>query len=505
MKSDLFSFDESLSDGFNNQPANQYEAQLKKARVLCIRGRFEQALAICEGILDEDIENMGAYIEILRVHSKDFNILEGEQIEQDIYAIERLFPDIDNEEYLAYLQKRNKKLNINTTTSSSISDTSVTSSHSENTTAKTLVSQPEPEIKPQKQYTEKDAYNVIINRVKYSTDEVEKAKLAYENYANNGSASALCNLGYFYSVGMYGYLKDNKKAFNYTKKSAALNYPVGMYNLATYYYSGIGTKVNLTKAFEYYKMAADLGDRDAMCETGLMYYEGKAVPQDLFKAYEYLTNARKKGNTKCLKTLKELEYLSIPENAALEIINNQTRYPSDKVSQAIKVYEEYAKSGSPSALCNVGYYYSVGKNGYSKDVKKAFEYCKRGADLGSKVAMYNVGLFYSNGTGVEKDNNKSYEYYKKSADAGYVDAIHVVGYSHYFGVTCEKNLQKAAEYLKEAADMGNVRSMCLIGECYRYGKGVSKDVKKAVEYYRKAARQGNRDAKFALNAMGYSE
>ena len=99
-----------LDDELLNDNKNKYEEELKKANILCIRERYDKALEIYNQILDEDMENEDAYIGLLRAHSKNFSVFDGEEIERDIRVIEKLFPDIMNEEYVNYYTKRKKSL-----------------------------------------------------------------------------------------------------------------------------------------------------------------------------------------------------------------------------------------------------------------------------------------------------------------------------------------------------------------------------------------------------------
>jgi len=101
MADDLFDLDESLS-----KDNSKYSQELTKGRVFCIRGLYDKALEIYNKILDEDIENEGAYVGLLRVHSKDFTVLNGDVIEHDIHVIESLFPNCQNPDYLSFINKR---------------------------------------------------------------------------------------------------------------------------------------------------------------------------------------------------------------------------------------------------------------------------------------------------------------------------------------------------------------------------------------------------------------
>lgn len=105
MGKDLFDFE--IEESPKKEEKKAFKDELHKAEVLCIRGQYDKSLKIYESILDEDIDNQDAYLGILRVHSEDFTLFEGKDIENDIKVIEKLFEDIDNPDYLAYMKKRN--------------------------------------------------------------------------------------------------------------------------------------------------------------------------------------------------------------------------------------------------------------------------------------------------------------------------------------------------------------------------------------------------------------
>src|SRR5690606_18280947 len=47
----------------------------------------------------------------------------------------------------------------------------------------------------------------------------------------------------------------------------------------------------------------------------------------------------------------------------------------------------------------------------------------KGAEKNYSVSLYNVGMYYENGWGIEKDLQKALEFYKRAANLGYENAI----------------------------------------------------------------------------------
>ena len=488
MKDDLFNFDESLAGGFDT-PTNDYEAQLKKARTLCIRGRYEQALAICESILDEDMDVVGAYIEILRVHSEDFTIFEGKEIEQDIHAIERLFPDVDNDEYIDYLQKRNKFLKAKGNTSSNASNVSAqavenvssqtvatdnkknkVSAKDENSTSKKKNSGSAPQKNTRGSSTTSmgmvQAREIIENQSDHPISKVAEAKKAMDALANNGDANALFWLGRFYDTGRYGYPEDKQKAFDCFQKAAGLGSDIALYNLGIYYQFGNFVRKNMEKAFEYYKQAADLGFALAMHDVGCCYRDGQGVAKDIKKALTYFQKAADAGNNDAKNALKELQVSSMGSDEDQEIIENPSNYSQAKVAEAKKAFEALAESGNLNAFFYLATYYHNGEFGYPQNLEKAFKLYERAAEQNDEYALYNLGFFYQYGEVVPENPTKAFECYKKAADLGLDVAMYDTGF------------------------------------CYHYGYGVRQNLDKAIEYYIMAAKLDNEDAKYALEQLG---
>ncbi len=52
----------------------------------------------------------------------------------------------------------------------------------------------------------------------------------------------------------------------------------------------------------------------------------------------------------------------------------------------------------------------------------AFHYSKMAAEQGNVSAIFNIGTFYANGTGVTKDMMEAVRYYKLAADLNHAGA-----------------------------------------------------------------------------------
>ena len=95
----------------------------------------------------------------------------------------------------------------------------------------------------------------------------------------------------------------------------------------------------------------------------------------------------------------------------------------------ITPFEKAAELGYVDAISKLAFGYDFGKDIFPKDEKKALKYYKAFVSKGDKsypdykIALYNLGVIYSNGyNGVSVDKEKAISYYKKSAALGYEKA-----------------------------------------------------------------------------------
>lgn len=125
----------------------------------------------------------------------------------------------------------------------------------------------------------------------YDDDTVgNEAVVLYQNLADQGHGSALCQLGHFYDDGEY-FERDKEKAAEFFRKAANVNCAEGYYFLGSCFANGDGVSQDDEKSFKAYLRSAELEDAGGMAKTGILYYEGKGVKQDYNQAYFWLQKA----------------------------------------------------------------------------------------------------------------------------------------------------------------------------------------------------------------------
>jgi hypothetical protein len=112
------------------------------------------------------------------------------------------------------------------------------------------------------------------------------------------------------------------------------------------------------------------------------------------------------------------------------------------VKESMEVRETYARAGDPSALFNLGLVYARGE-GVEKDPAKAFAYFKAAADKGFPEAQYNLGICYYNGAGVAKDEKAAVRWCSAAARQGLLAAQTLMVRNYVTGTGVEKSPAKA--------------------------------------------------------------
>src|SRR3954452_19334714 len=93
----------------------------------------------------------------------------------------------------------------------------------------------------------------------------------YPRAAEQGSAEALCTLGYLHRAGQ-GVPKDDISAINYFRKAAELSYAEAEEIYAQCLEAGIGCTQDKPAAIQWYRRAADHGSAGALVHLGKIFY-----------------------------------------------------------------------------------------------------------------------------------------------------------------------------------------------------------------------------------------
>ena len=135
--------------------------------------------------------------------------------------------------------------------------------------------------------------------------------------------------------------------------------------------------------------------------------------------------------------------------------------------------------------------------------------------------VFNQGIAYENGDGVEENYPKAAECYQIAAKHGIAEAqtrlshiefhikidkltpeeLYHKGLDYESGNGVDKDYHKAVACYQIAVKKGSPEAQNALGICYAKGNGVSKNYQKAREYYQSAANQGSKEAQKNLEEI----
>lgn len=276
------------------------------------------------------------------------------------------------------------------------------------------------------------------------------------------------------------------------------------------------------EAAEWFRRGADLGFDWAMNNLGLMYENGTGVEQSAEDALEWYWKAYEQR-----------------EDAAGDAANNigtVFRNVFEDYEEALAWYRDGAVLYNDWAMFNLGMMFKEGL-GVTKNTEKALEcfsdayyelrdaagdaadeiggiyatllqddeeaveWYRRGVEVGSDLAMFDLGWMYDNGKGVEEDKDKAMEYYRKAYECyGKAEGRAACNIGNLYEETY-LDYKKALKWYRRSADLGSDWAMYSLGEMYEKGKGVEPDAEKAIEWYRKAYVKHGETAEKAADAI----
>ena len=89
---------------------------------------------------------------------------------------------------------------------------------------------------------------------------------------------------------------------------------------------------------------------------------------------------------------------------------------------------------------------STGPTRQTRQFQTAIEKIKSLADSGDPAALFHMGKFYANGTGVPSDGLKARQWYEKAIQAGELRACCNLGLMYLAGSGIEKNPRKGVQF-----------------------------------------------------------
>ncbi len=314
---------------------------------------------------------------------------------------------------------------------------------------------------------------------------------------------------YRYGVGTE---KNEKKAFSYYEKAAALGDADGIVKVGRAWLNGIGVLTDYQKSLHFFEKAAEQDNSEAMILAAYQYENGKGVDVSFEKSLEWLTRAEcgcrrrlegelsEKDRKYYESLLEDVDHKRMHcESAACAELVWREDCPAEQRQKAFSQLSELAhEKGDWCAQVNMGILYEEGTF-VGQDERKALEYYLMAAENGSTGAMNNIGNFYLHGKGVAKDYDKAFAWYQKAAElSGNAAAECSLGMCYQYGYGTKMDYEKARRFYELSAKQGLGLAYYRMGLLYEQGLGVAKDIRIAKQYFGEALHRGCREAALKL-------
>jgi TPR repeat protein len=221
----------------------------------------------------------------------------------------------------------------------------------------------------------------------------------------------------------------------------------------------------------------------------------------------------------------------------------QFKESKDKIryfEKALYWYKEAGTQGHPEAQYQVAQLYRLGPGNIQRDIQESMRWYEMAAinELGSGAAENELGRIYEKGESKPQDLKKAFEYYKKGAEKGDSNSQANLGAIYYNGTVGPRNIEQGNIWTRKAAEQnhstaqlnlailykrgrvtgqsdynafldwaqlssegGNIEAMLELGNFYREGAGGTVDHKLAAKWYRQAALKKNPRGQFLFAEM----
>lgn len=157
-----------------------------------------------------------------------------------------------------------------------------------------------------------------------------------------------------------------------------------------------------------------------------------------------------------------------------------------EVSPSIYKPEEIPESSAADAAYNLGVkYYRYGRG----HIRRAVEWFRQAAELGSAQGQYRMGVAHELGEGVAKDYTEALKWYRLSAIQKNKDGQYGLGSLYANGYGVERDYAEAAKWYKLSAAQGMHYAQYELGRLFLEGNGVEQSYQEAYFWFALGARK----------------
>jgi TPR repeat protein len=197
------------------------------------------------------------------------------------------------------------------------------------------------------------------------------------------------------------------------------------YELAMAYMAGNGVKKDESKALSLFKHAGMGGNGASQLIVGERYLKGQDGSPDLEQARKWLRWAAYSGETRAVELLVDIYKTASAAKPDVELavtLGDICLHGKGLVrnhAMAAAWFQKAADLGSRLAMNNLGDMYENGQGEVGRNLEKALDLYRKSAELGEGLAFFSLGTMYEEGHGVSKSLPTAYAYYLLAQRFGY--------------------------------------------------------------------------------------
>jgi uncharacterized protein len=279
-----------------------------------------------------------------------------------------------------------------------------------------------------------------------------KAQKFYQKSCDLGFKLGCYNLGIFLKTGTV--IKDINSGNNIHKRSCSQGGKRSCAALGDSYEFGEGVKKNIDTSIFYFKKSCKMGFSRGCFKLGELLYRWKKSPE---KALVFLNKACSMG----YKGVRACIFASLVILVDRSTIGESSfeRF-SWKKEKLFTKFDAACKQGIWGGCNNAGLIVEKGADDTQVDLKRAFEFYKKGCDAHNPVSCNLLANLYRRGQYVSKNIDIAIKLYKKACSKGFPLACHDVGVLYFNGDGVKTDYKKAAMFFSRGCRK-NYNSSCL--------------------------------------------
>ncbi len=234
---------------------------------------------------------------------------------------------------------------------------------------------------------------------------------------------------------------DKERGIEYLTRAAEGGFPMADYYLGRSYSIGDGVVQNPSLAVKWYRKAAEGGNHYGLYFLGRALATGEGTQPRFAEALRMLERAAAKGHK---LAFTKLINDTIPDSPFATYVRGMKLMRGGAYAQAMNQFRKLERTNKDEARTMEGLIYCT--QAYSDyNLKKGISLLKSSAKAGEPVALYNLGLFNLDGTGMKKNVAEGVKLLEQAAEAGSGQAALALASLYASGKGVEKDEVRAAE------------------------------------------------------------